>query len=223
MAGPVRAGARQPARGSCGPSRLTRPSGPSGPRGRCGGSGSSGAPRRGPAVAGGGPGAAVGAGADPGAGQGLAGAGGSPGGRRTSRRRVPTTTRPWPSSGGSATPPGIAEALYNQAFVAGADGDFETAAWLFEESGSCTARWATRRIARRRVDGRDTRPRGRQLGSPIATAEEAVANWRRTGDRLSLADGLVWTAVVYARASRLTEARRPCWKRCSYSVPPTAP
>ena len=42
---------------------------------------------------------------------------------------------------------------------------------------------------------------------PIATAEEAVANWRRTGDRLSLADGLVWTAVVYARASRLTEAR----------------
>ena len=38
----------------------------------------------------------------------LAGAGGLSGSTRTSRRRVPTTTRPWRSSGGSATPPASA-------------------------------------------------------------------------------------------------------------------
>ena len=105
-------------------------------------------------------------------------------------------------------PARIAEALYNQAFVAGADGDFETAARLFEESrelyrqagdeaGIARAEWMV--VIRDLAAG--------NWDPPIATAEEAVASWRRTGDRLSLADGLVWTAVVYARAGRPTEAR----------------
>jgi tetratricopeptide (TPR) repeat protein len=44
-------------------------------------------------------------------------------------------------------------------------------------------------------------------GPPIAGAEEAVANWRRTGDRFQLADALVWLAVVYARAGQPAQAR----------------
>ena len=42
---------------------------------------------------------------------------------------------------------------------------------------------------------------------PLAQAEEAVAAWRRAGDRLRLGDGLVWLAVVYARAGRPADAR----------------
>jgi predicted ATPase/class 3 adenylate cyclase len=105
-------------------------------------------------------------------------------------------------------PDRIAEALYNQAFVAGADSDFETAARLFDESrelyqragdeaGVARAEWMV--VIGDLAAG--------NWGPPIATAEAAVANLRRTGDRLSVADGLVWTAVVYARAGRLAEAR----------------
>ena len=105
-------------------------------------------------------------------------------------------------------PARTAEALYNRAFVAGADGDFETAARLFEESwelyrqagdeaGIARAEWMV--VIPDLVAG--------NWAPPIARAEEAVATWRRTGDRLSLADALVWTAVVYARAGRLAEAR----------------
>jgi hypothetical protein len=42
---------------------------------------------------------------------------------------------------------------------------------------------------------------------PLARAEESVAAWRRTGDRLGLADVLVWQAVVYARVGRPADAR----------------
>jgi len=42
---------------------------------------------------------------------------------------------------------------------------------------------------------------------PVAKAEEAVATWRRTGERFRLGDGLVWLAVVYARAGRPADAR----------------
>jgi hypothetical protein len=42
---------------------------------------------------------------------------------------------------------------------------------------------------------------------PVAKAEEAVGTWRRTGERFRLGDGLVWLAVVYARAGRPADAR----------------
>jgi Flp pilus assembly protein TadD len=42
---------------------------------------------------------------------------------------------------------------------------------------------------------------------PLAVAERAVATWRRTRDRLQMADGLVWLAVVYTRAGRPADAR----------------
>jgi hypothetical protein len=41
---------------------------------------------------------------------------------------------------------------------------------------------------------------------PVAIAEQAVANWRRIGDRLQMADALVWLAVVYARADHPADA-----------------
>ena len=37
------------------------------------------------------------------------------------------------------------------------------------------------------------------LDGTVARAEEAVATWRRVGDRFHLGDGLVWLAVLYAR------------------------
>ena len=41
----------------------------------------------------------------------------------------------------------------------------------------------------------------------IARIEEAAAIWRRVGDRLSLAFGLVWLGFAYGRAGRPREAR----------------
>jgi hypothetical protein len=43
---------------------------------------------------------------------------------------------------------------------------------------------------------------------PLAIAEQAVDRWRRIGDRrLQMGDGLVWLAVVDARAGRPADAR----------------
>jgi predicted ATPase/class 3 adenylate cyclase len=105
-------------------------------------------------------------------------------------------------------PAGIADALYNQAFVVAAGGDFEVAFGLYEESlelfrragdeaGVARADWmlAIRDLVAGRWD------------APAARAEEAVATWRRTGDRFRLGDGLVWLAVVEARAGRPDAAR----------------
>jgi predicted ATPase len=104
-------------------------------------------------------------------------------------------------------PARIADALYNLAFVAGADRDFEGAFRLFEESrelfrlagdeaGVARADWML--PIRDMVAGR--------WDAPQAKAAEAVATWRRTGDRFRLGDGLVWLAVVYARAGRPADA-----------------
>jgi tetratricopeptide (TPR) repeat protein len=172
------------------------------------------APDRGPAPAGGAPGPALGAGADAGAGQGprrgrgiawwqedIAAA------RRFYEEALAIERR-------LGDPARTADALYNQAFVEAAEGDFEGAFRLFEESlelfrragdeaGAARADWmmAIRDLVAGRWDG------------PVAKAQEAVDTWRRTGERFRLGDGLVWLAVVYARAGR--PARWACSRSCS--------
>jgi predicted ATPase/class 3 adenylate cyclase len=105
-------------------------------------------------------------------------------------------------------PARTADALYNLAFVAGAERDFEGSFRLFEESlelfrragdeaGVARAAWMT--VIRDLVAGR--------WEGPLANAEETVASWRRAGERFRLGDGLVWLAVVYARAGRPADAR----------------
>ena len=105
-------------------------------------------------------------------------------------------------------PARTADALYNQAFVAGATGDVDAAVRYFRESeelfrragdelGVTRVRWMA--VMPDLVAGRWDRP--------LARAEESVAAWRRAGDRLRLGDGLVWLAVVYARAGRHADAR----------------
>ena len=105
-------------------------------------------------------------------------------------------------------PTRIADALYNQAFVVAAGGDFEGAFQLCAESlelfrragneaGVARADWML--AMRDLVAGR--------WNAPLAKAGEAVASWRRTGDRFRLGDGLVWLAVVEARAGRPAAAR----------------
>jgi predicted ATPase len=100
-------------------------------------------------------------------------------------------------------PTRTADALYNLSFVAGAERDFEGAFRLLEESrelfrlaGVARADWML--PIRDLVAGR--------WDAPLSKAEEAVATWRRTGDRFRLGDGLVWLAVVYARAGRPADA-----------------
>ncbi|HEY6592320.1 MAG TPA: tetratricopeptide repeat protein, partial [Actinomycetota bacterium] len=66
-----------------------------------------------------------------------------------------------------------------------------------DEAGVARADWML--AMRDLVDGHWDRP--------LARAEETVAAWRRTGDRFRLGDGLVWLAVVEARAGRLARAR----------------
>jgi hypothetical protein len=49
--------------------------------------------------------------------------------------------------------------------------------------------------------------RAGDLDGTVTGAEEAVVTWRRVGDRFHLGDGLVWLAVLYARAGRRADAR----------------
>jgi tetratricopeptide (TPR) repeat protein len=92
--------------------------------------------------------------------------------------------------------------------VVAAGGDFEGGFRLCEESlelfrragdeaGVARADWML--AMRDLVAGRWERP--------LAGAEEAVAGWRRIGDRFRVEDGLVWLAVVYARAGHQADAR----------------
>jgi tetratricopeptide (TPR) repeat protein len=105
-------------------------------------------------------------------------------------------------------PAGTAQALYNQSFVAGAAGDFEAAHGLLEESlqlarlagdepGVARAEWML--VIRELAAG--------DWDRTLPVAERAVATWRRLGDRLQMADGLVWLGVIYIRAGRPADAR----------------
>ncbi|HEX5878245.1 MAG TPA: adenylate/guanylate cyclase domain-containing protein [Actinomycetota bacterium] len=105
-------------------------------------------------------------------------------------------------------PAGIAQALYNQGFVVAADGDFDGAFGLFEESRELARRAGDEPAAARAewmLAIRDLAAGAWER--PVAIAEQAVATWRRLGDRLQMGDGLVWLAVVYARAGRQGDAR----------------
>jgi predicted ATPase/class 3 adenylate cyclase len=100
-----------------------------------------------------------------------------------------------------------AEALYNQAFVAGRD-NLELAGRLLGESLDLfrgvgdepgVARVLTMLVMEDAIAGR--------WAPVIARVEEAVAIWRRAGNRLDLAFGLVWLAFAYGRAGRRGDAR----------------
>jgi predicted ATPase len=105
-------------------------------------------------------------------------------------------------------PTRIAEALYNQAFVVAAGGDFDGAFELFEESREL-ARQAGDEPAAARAEWmlpiRDLAAGAWDRALPVA--EQAVDRWRRLGDRLQMADGLVWLAVIYGSAGRPADAR----------------
>jgi predicted ATPase len=101
-----------------------------------------------------------------------------------------------------------ADALYNEGFVAGAGGDFATAGRLFQESlelfrGAGDEPGVTRALWMSAIGDLVAGDWDR----PLARAEEAVATWRRLGDRFQLGDALVWLGVSYAHAGRPAEAR----------------
>jgi len=105
-------------------------------------------------------------------------------------------------------PARIAEALYNQAFVAGASGAMDHLAQLLEESldlfrTAHVEHGVARALAMLVI--RDTQAGDWQ--SAIARLEEVVAIWRRLGDRLQLAFDLIWLAFACGRAGRPREAR----------------
>jgi tetratricopeptide (TPR) repeat protein len=105
-------------------------------------------------------------------------------------------------------PARIAEALYNQAFVAGAAGDFDAAGRMFEESLELFRRAGDEVGATRPLWMSVVRELATGTWDPaISTAEEVVAILRRAGDRRQLGDVPVGTAVVYAHAGRLADAR----------------
>ena len=102
---------------------------------------------------------------------------------------------------------GIAEALYNQAFVVAGD-DIDAATRLtdealehFREVGDeqGVAKTLTMLVIRDAQAG--------QWARVAACVEEAVAILRRIGDRLNLAFDLVWLGFAYGRLRRVDDAR----------------
>jgi predicted ATPase len=133
---------------------------------------------------------------------------GLPGGRRTSPPPAGSTRRPWPSNGSWATPPASPRRSPTRRSWWPPGGDFDGAFGLFEESLELARRAGDEPAAARAewmLAIRDLA--AGDWDRPVAVAEQAVANWRRIGDRLQMADALVWLAVVYARAARPADAR----------------
>jgi predicted ATPase/class 3 adenylate cyclase len=101
----------------------------------------------------------------------------------------------------------IAEALYNQAFVAGATGDVDGSTALLEESLALFRRAELEHGVARALAMLVLRDS--QAGDwpkAIARLEEVVRIWRRLGDRLQLAFDLIWLAFARGRAGRSREA-----------------
>jgi predicted ATPase/class 3 adenylate cyclase len=105
-------------------------------------------------------------------------------------------------------PARLAEALYNQAFVAAGEHDLESAAGLLDESLAlfrqvgdepAAARVLVMQVVPDAMAGAWERV--------VARIEEVAAIWRRLGDRLNLAFGLIWLAFAYGRAGRPDHAR----------------
>jgi predicted ATPase/class 3 adenylate cyclase len=101
----------------------------------------------------------------------------------------------------------IAEALYNQAFVAGATGDLGRSVDLLEESlalfrAADVEHGVARALAMLVI--RDSQAGDWQKA--IERLEEVVQIWRRLGDRLQLAFDLIWLAFARGRAGLSREA-----------------
>jgi tetratricopeptide (TPR) repeat protein len=105
-------------------------------------------------------------------------------------------------------PARVAEALYSQAFVVGAGGDLESAARLLEESLDLFRLAGEERGAARALVMLVIRDAmAGEWGRVIVRIEEAVAIWRRVGDRLQLGFDLVWLSFAYGRLGRADRAR----------------
>ena len=105
-------------------------------------------------------------------------------------------------------PARLAVALYNQAFVVAADHDQGSAARLLGESLELFRRvgdepGAAGVLAMQVVPDAMAGAWDRV----VARMEAVAAIWRRLGDRLSLAFGLIWLAFAYGRAGRPADAR----------------
>jgi predicted ATPase/class 3 adenylate cyclase len=104
-------------------------------------------------------------------------------------------------------PARIAEALYDDAFAHGIAGDSRTANGLLEESLDLFRRTNNEHGVARALAMR-VLPDA-QAGNwdrVVPRIEEAVAIWRRLGDRLQLAFSLIWLAFANGRAARLRDA-----------------
>jgi predicted ATPase/class 3 adenylate cyclase len=105
-------------------------------------------------------------------------------------------------------PARLAEALYNEAFALADEHDLEAAAGLLDESLELfrqvgnepgVARVLVMRVVPDAMAGAWDRV--------IARIEDVAVIWRRQGERLNLAFGLIWLACAHGRAGRRDDAR----------------
>jgi predicted ATPase/class 3 adenylate cyclase len=105
-------------------------------------------------------------------------------------------------------PARLAEALYNEAFALADEHDLEAAAGLLDESLELfrqvgnepgVARVLVMRVVPDAMAGAWDRV--------IARIEDVAVIWRRQGERLNLAFGLIWLAFAHGRAGRRDDAR----------------
>jgi predicted ATPase/class 3 adenylate cyclase len=103
-------------------------------------------------------------------------------------------------------PGGIAEALYNLAFVVAGD-DLERASNMLEESLALFRQTGDERGVAQVLPMLVMRDaRAGSWGRVVASLEEVMTIWRRLGDRLQLAFDLLWLAFAYGRVDQREEA-----------------